>query len=71
MFIHDNYDRIQKKVRSWKISDEPDPKDPKENSVVGPAVDPPVDPAVDVEESMDVSLGDESVAHDSDFETQA
>jgi len=71
VFIHNNYDRIQKKVKSWKISDEPESRDPKENPVVEPDVDPPVNPAVDVEESMDVSLGDVSDAHDLDFETQA
>jgi hypothetical protein len=70
VYIHDNYDRIQKKVKSWKLSDDPptenQPAEPSENILADPTQNPP-DPAeeeTEVSVTLDESVEEESIESD-------
>jgi len=71
VYIHDNYDRIQKKVKSWQISEktkgakkggEPGEKDTTNEPIDEPAVEESADVSVDEEES----IAEEAIAVASD-----
>jgi len=71
VYIHDNYDRIQKKVKSWQISEktkgakkggEPGEKDTTNEPIDEPAIEESADVSVDEEES----IAEEAIAVASD-----